>query len=1333
MRGVAILGFALALLCPVCMHSQVPGGRILDIKTIDVEYVAATDRLYALTAAAEGATARVLLEVDPAGPSVLRSLNLAETVDTLALSPDHTHLLAYSRQPPVTVYRIALGSFEAEANPWRPVIGSEGGQTMHMAVPLDNEARTYAASFDDGTAIFDGEKPRPKILRGRFISQIYRTEVPGVLYGYNGRTTGWEVSRLAMGPEGLEYIGDPIRDAVFGFNRAIQIFEGRMYAANGWIYNVEARQKEGMFRSYEVIFAEAFAIDADKGLMYFTTRSEAGISYFAHDLRTYLPVARLRIESTDSDRFGLQGAARRMLLTRARDLVVFDWQGSKLLFIPTESLPKIEPWKAPEKLEQIRDQVWRLRVPASYLTADRNHGKLLASLQGGVPGSGNSLLQIDPRSGKLEWQLFVGAEPGPPVATDSGKYAYVPLLGESAVRRVKVEGGELDYLIRIEKLVNSPLGRGHTQAAQVLPLPGQEDALVVVQADYPETRLPYYDGVVVYDGQTRRPKTLESTRSIPINSAAIAKNGRRLYGLNGQDSAFGFSTLDIKSDGVVLEKTTEGIGNQFLETLSCDDNLCATTLGSLVEAEGPKRAGRLPVGGTVLVDATAGLVYVLQTLSRSMVLLEFDARTQKLRRKLDIPTAGPAYDLCRWADGQFAALTQEGILIISGSALEPLIEAPIPQPVKLGQGRGMRWSLSLRAIAYDTRRQLIYGAVADSSPSMSHEIIAIDLKSRSVLKRMEIGGWPGLLSVSDDRRYLYFGQETRDRVGRIDLDKWELADSWDVPGRPVLLTLRPGDSDRYVLAMGSGPAIGFGGLSSPPAGLRYYHRGTELQTTSNNTPSWALTDGTNRLYSNQGRWRMDEERLWLEQAYSESFLGPRGRAIDSGLLFSEGGMIGDLSQMRLQDQVEEKGAVWPDVQARRVYYLRETGIRVYDLDGMRMVGMLKADLRAPSPEDSRVLFGCGDGLLATLVGSDLVVVDTADIEFLPDARSVPIDRSVAGVQRLAMRATAIAFDPLRKRLYATTPGFEGTRGQSVVSIDPDTGDIRDVMPVGVSPTSLTLSEDAATLYVGLKGSRSIAAVNLDDKKVTRRIPFPQLNPRSTVWPMGMVVMPGKKGVLGVSAHTGIGWSDWQQVILEEDGRSRPRWVGANPFQSLLGFRVHFSQDGSRFQGFDTTGANGGRWSLPVTDQGVEYRAKSNMTMAPTNVAVCGNEVITSNGEIFDRQGLEPIGTIAFPAVQYWSQPEQVVACDESRDRLYFWRRFEAIQAGRVQAFTVLDTFAVKSREHLSQKTLPNSDGHVTEMISLGEAGVAYIYGGDREPGTSTGRFDLGGIVIVRVD
>jgi hypothetical protein len=205
------------------------------------------------------------------------------------------------------------------------------------------------------------------------------------------------------------------------------------------------------------------------------------------------------------------------------------------------------------------------------------------------------------------------------------------------------------------------------------------------------------------------------------------------------------------------------------------------------------------------------------------------------------------------------------------------------------------------------------------------------------------------------------------------------------------------------------------------------------------------------------------------------------------------------------------------------------------------------------------------------------------------------------------------------------------------------------------------------------------------------------------------------------------------MILEEDGRSRPKWVGANPFQSLLGFRVHFNQEGSRLQGFDTTGYNGGRWSLPVTEQGVEYRAKTTMSTAPTNVAVCGNEVISSGGDIFDRQGLEPIGTIAFPAAQYSGQPEQAVACDVNRDRLYFWRRYEKIQDGRYQTFTFLETYSLKSRELLDQKLLPNSDGYVTDMISVGEAGVAYLYGGDREPGTSPGRFDLGGIVIVKVD
>src|SRR5688572_30652369 len=77
-----------------------------------------------------------------------------------------------------------------------------------------------------------------------------------------------------------------------------------------------------------------------------------------------------------------------------------------------------------------------LSLPTNDLVYDPHSGRLYASIPGSAGADGNSVVPIDPATGAVGTPIPVGSEPGKLALSDDGRYLYVGLNGENAVRRV---------------------------------------------------------------------------------------------------------------------------------------------------------------------------------------------------------------------------------------------------------------------------------------------------------------------------------------------------------------------------------------------------------------------------------------------------------------------------------------------------------------------------------------------------------------------------------------------------------------------------------------------------------------------------------------------------------------------------------------------------------------------------------------------------------------------------------------------------------------------------------------------------------------------------------
>jgi sugar lactone lactonase YvrE len=127
-------------------------------------------------------------------------------------------------------------------------------------------------------------------------------------------------------------------------------------------------------------------------------------------------------------------------------------------------------------------------------------------------------------------------------------------------------------------------------------------------------------------------------------------------------------------------------------------------------------------------------------------------------------------------------------------------------------------------------------------------------------------------------------------------------------------------------------------------------------------------------------------------------------------------------------------------------------------------------------------------------------------------------------QTVALDTNDIVFDPFTRKLYASVPSTASqVTGNSVVSIDPQTGTVGTPVFIGSEPTRLSISDDGQYLYAVLSGSNSVHRMSLPTLSAGTTF-----TTTSTLFgaftPSDLAVMPGNPNALAT-----VGYANGIQV------------------------------------------------------------------------------------------------------------------------------------------------------------------------------------------------------------
>ena len=216
----------------------------------------------------------------------------------------------------------------------------------------------------------------------------------------------------------------------------------------------------------------------------------------------------------------------------------------------------------------------------------------------------------------------------------------------------------------------------------------------------------------------------------------------------------------------------------------------------------------------------------------------------------------------------------------------------------------------------------------------------------------------------------------------------------------------------------------------------------------------------------------------------------------------------------------------------------------------------------------------------------------------------------------------VVFSPLTGMLYASVPGYDALRGNTITEIDPASGELRRSIWVGSEPGPLAVSDDGGTMYVGLTGAASVRRVDL-----LTGTPLAQFqvgrggyNKRDRLYAADLAVLPGDPDSVAVVRHGGNSSID-NGVGIYTNGVMRPLTVDAMyDLRSLA-----FGDSSARLYGGSN---NTSRETFVRMDVGADGVSLASEAMGLTRSAIhyAGGRIFENGGRVIDAETSTLVGT-----------------------------------------------------------------------------------------------------------
>ncbi|MGV3614977.1 MAG: hypothetical protein ACO1SV_06540 [Fimbriimonas sp.] len=240
---------------------------------------------------------------------------------------------------------------------------------------------------------------------------------------------------------------------------------------------------------------------------------------------------------------------------------------------------------------------------------------------------------------------------------------------------------------------------------------------------------------------------------------------------------------------------------------------------------------------------------------------------------------------------------------------------------------------------------------------------------------------------------------------------------------------------------------------------------------------------------------------------------------------------------------------------------------------------------------------------------------------------------------------AMHYDSVRNRLWLAVPPSSSS-GNSIVDVNPSTGAVGNPIFVGSDPDLLDMSDDASTMYVGLRGAQAVRRVNLETR--TAGLTFSLSNQyNDRLFATDIKVQPGSNDTVGITTAN-ISSSGTYGPAIYDNGVRRPNMLSTYQGTDL----VWTAPDRIVTFNASHTGAELIDVRVDATGTSITREVRDGLGAFSSDLYRFGGRLYGANGEVVNETTLDRIGTFSRQGTVYadgWVGP----AVDVVAHRAYF--------------------------------------------------------------------------------
>lgn len=331
-----------------------------------------------------------------------------------------------------------------------------------------------------------------------------------------------------------------------------------------------------------------------------------------------------------------------------------------------------------------------VNVPANGISFDPFTRKIYATLPStSTPLTGNSIVPVDPLTGKVGTALSVGSEPNVMAETLDGKYLYIGLSGAASLARFNLLTQHLEAAIPMALSAPQYGESGPVTAYGLAAMPGIDTTFAVDISNLGESAIFDVSGTT---GTFRSNIPIFYTGSNPIFASPT-----ELYSYDNYTSGAQFYRFAVDAQGLTqIDATTlNGIGNAATVPFVLANGTVYGASGAIVNplTTPPSQIATLSTfgqggGQAVAVDPATAKVFLVVPNSLGSVgssIYRYDTDRYLAEAQLPLPVAqnviSQSYDMLRWGQDGLALRAYNGFGEASPQVL--LIRGPFVLPSEM--------------------------------------------------------------------------------------------------------------------------------------------------------------------------------------------------------------------------------------------------------------------------------------------------------------------------------------------------------------------------------------------------------------------------------------------------------------------------------------------------------------------------------------------------------------------------------------------------------------------------------------------------------------------------